>query len=266
MSAIEEVRGLLRLRALQLLALSSLLILMAAIAFSARTTVRDPDIWWHLKVGDWIVEHRAVPYDGIFSRTAATHPWIAYSWAYEVLLSRAFAWFGLVGFAFFGILLTMAVAFVLFCMLHRLSGRFWVAWMLAVIGCFAFLFSLMPRPVFSTMILFTVALALLLEAQRTGRIQLLYWLPLLFVVWANVHIQFIYGLFVVGLFVGINLLQRLGSSAGIRCDLLQAPTLPIGGLIGVLLSCLAASCIGPYTYHLYRVVGAYSKSHVPYFM
>ena len=266
MSAIEEVRGLLRLRALQLLALSSLLILMAAIAFGSQTTVRDPDIWWHLKVGDWIVQHRAVPYDGIFSRTAATHPWIAYSWAYEVLLSRAFVWFGLVGFAFCGILLTMAVAFVLFWMLLRLSGRFWVAWMLALIGSFAFLFSLMPRPVFFTMILFTVVLALLLEAQRTGRIQLLYWLPLLFVMWANVHIQFIYGLAVVGLFVGINLLQRVATSAGIRCDSLQAPTLPIGGLIGVLLACFAASCIGPYTYHLYGSVAAYSSSHVPYFM
>jgi len=72
MSALQELGSLLRLRALQLLALSSLLILMAAIAFSSRTTVRDPDIWWHLKVGDCIVQHHAVPYDGIFSRTAAT--------------------------------------------------------------------------------------------------------------------------------------------------------------------------------------------------
>ena len=69
MSVLQEVSGLLRLRALQLFALSSLLILMAAIAFDARTTVRDPDIWWHLKAGDWIVEHHAVPYVGIFSRT-----------------------------------------------------------------------------------------------------------------------------------------------------------------------------------------------------
>ncbi len=74
MSALQELRSLLRLRALQLLALLSLLILMAAIAFAARTTVRDPDIWWHLKVGDWIVQHHAVPYVGIFSRTAGTRP------------------------------------------------------------------------------------------------------------------------------------------------------------------------------------------------
>lgn len=266
MSIMQELRGLLRLRALQLLALSSLLTLMAALAFKGHTTVRDPDIWWHLKVGDWIVEHHTVPYTGIFSRTAATHPWVAYSWTYEVLMSRAYAWFGLVGFALYGVLLTMAVTFVLFWMLHRLSGRFWTAWILALVGSFAFLFTLMPRPVFVTMILFTVMLTLLLEAQRSGRIQALYWLPLLFVVWANVHIQFLYGLFVVGLFVGINLLQRMTMWAGVHCDWLPASTLPIRGLIGILVGSLAATCIGPYTYHLYRVVRAYSNSHVPYVM
>jgi len=264
MNVIQELRGLLRMRPLQLLALVLLLILVATIAFAARTTVRDPDIWWHLKTGDWIVQHHAVPYVGIFSRTAATRPWIAYSWGYEVLMSFAYAWFGLVGFAMFGILLTMAVTFVLFWMLHRLSGSFWIAWILALVGSFAYLFSLMPRPVFVTMILFTIVLTFLLEAQRTGNARLLWWLPLVFAVWANIHIQFIYGLAVVGLFMGINMLQRVASRFGIEPDFVNAPTLPLLQLIGVLLACFAATFFGPYTYHLYHVVVAYSGSHVPY--
>ncbi len=264
MSALQELRSLLRLRVLQLFALPSLLILMAAIAFEARTTVRDPDLWWHLKVGDWIVDHHAVPYVGILSRIAGSRPWIAYSWGYEVLLSRSYAWFGLAGLAMFGILLTVAVTFVLFWMLHRLSGRFWTAWILALIGSFAFLFSLMPRPVFVTMILFTVVLSFLLEAQRTERMQLLWWLPAIFILWANIHIQFIYGLFAVGLFMGTNLLQRLASWSGFEPDFLQAPALPLLDLIGVLFACFAATFLGPYTYHLYHVVAAYSNSHVPY--
>jgi len=266
MSVFQELRGLLRLRLLQLFALASLLALMAAIAFDSQTTVRDPDIWWHLKAGDWIVQHHAVPYIGIFSRTAATRPWIAYSWGYEVLLSLAYAWFGLLGFALFGVLLTVAVSFVLFWMLHRLAGHFWVAWILTLCGSFAFLFSLMPRPVFVSMILFMVTLTLLLEAQRSSRTQLLWWLPLVFFLWANIHIQFIYGLFVVGLFMGINLLQRLASRVGVDFDFLQPATLPLPTLIWVLFACFAATFVGPYTYHLYRVVAAYSNSHVPYTM
>jgi hypothetical protein len=266
MSVLRELRGLLRLRALQLFCLSGWMALLAAIAFASRTTVRDPDIWWHLKVGDWIVEHHAVPFTGIFSRTAGTHPWIAYSWGYEVLLSRSYAWFGLMGFALFGIALTVAVAFVLFWTLHRLCGSFWVAWILSFLGSFAYLFSLMPRPVFFTMIFYTITLALLLEAQRTGRIQPLYWLPLVFLLWANIHIQFLYGLLVVGLFVGTNLVQRAASAAGFELRFAQPPSLALSKLSGIFAACFLATFIGPYSYHLYQVVAAYSNSHVPYFM
>ena len=159
-----------------------------------------------------------------FRALGGTRPWIAYSWGYEVLLSRAYAWFGLVGFAMFGILLTMAVTFALFWMLHRLSGRFWVAWILALVGSFAYLFSLMPRPVFVTMILFTIVLTFLLEAQRTGRMQLLWWLPLVFVLWANIHIQFIYGLFAWDSSWGSTCFSgwQVGSN---RSDFIPAPTL-----------------------------------------
>ena len=73
-----------------------------------------------------VVEQHAFPHVGVFSRTAATRPWMAYSWAHEVLLSRAYAWFGLMGLATFGVLLTGAVAAVFFWRLYRISGRFWV--------------------------------------------------------------------------------------------------------------------------------------------
>jgi len=264
MSALQELRDLLKLRALQLLALSSWLTVLTGIIMRSRMTVRDPDIWWHLAVGDWIVRHHTVPQVGLFSRTAGANPWVAYSWAYEVLLSYSYAWFGLVGFALFGILLTALVALVLFWMLHRLCGRFWRALTLAVIASFAFLFSLVPRPVFVTMLIFAVVLTFLLEVQRTARLQLLWWLPLLFVVWANIHIQFVYGLFAVGLLLGINLLQRLALSMGIEPDFIQAPTLPLSPLIGIAFACFAATFIGPYGYHVYSVLADLSRSQVTY--
>ena len=266
MSTIKELRSLGQLRVLQLFALASFLAVMAGLAFSNRTTVRDPDIWWHLKVGDWIVQHFAVPYTGIFSRTAGMHPWVAYSWGYEVLLSRAYAWFGLIGFASFGIVITIMVAFTLFLMLHRLCGSFWYAWALSFFGSFAYLFTLMPRPVFFSMIFYTVALTLLVEAQRQGRIRTLYWLPLIFALWANIHIQFIYGLCVLGMYVGINLLQHLAIRVRIDLSFFTAPRLPLPGLFAVLGASFLATFVGPYGFHLYSVVTAYSNSHVAYFM
>ena len=266
MGFIEEMRPLLRLRWLQLLTLTGLLVAVGVIAFNLKFSVLDLDIWWHLKVGDWIVQHLAVPHNGLFSWTAADRPWMAYSWGYEVLLSRAYAWFGLVGVGGYGTLLTLGVAYSLYWALRRLSGRFWLACMLAVVACSAFLFNLMPRPVFFSMMLFCVTLTLVLEANRTGHVKLLYWLPLIFLLWANLHIQFIYGLFAVGLLWAVNLTERLAERFRFAPAWLLPAKLPAATLAAVFAACVMATCIGPNSYHLYQVIFQYAQAKVPYLM
>ncbi len=264
MSFAQELRGLLQRRLVQMIVLLALLTGVAARAMWLKFCVIDLDIWWHLKVGDWIIEHGGWPHTGILSRTAANRPWAAYSWGYELMLSRAYAWFGLVGVGVFGTLLTVAVFYAVYWMVRRLSGKFWVACILATVSCSAFLFSLMPRPVFISMILFAVTLTLILESNRTGRLQSLYWLPLVFLVWANCHIQFIYGLFVVGLFAGMHLLQPLAARIGIAPEFVRPSTLPAGKLLLVFAACVLATCLGPYSYHLYPIVFGYAGSTFPY--
>lgn len=263
-TAAQQICELFERRPLQLLVLLGLLSAVAARAMLLRFSVLDLDIWWHIRVGDWIVEHHAFPHTGILSRTAANRPWAAYSWGYELLLSRAYAWFGLVGVGMFGTLLTVAVAYAVYWMIRRLSGKFWVACILATVTCSAFLFSLMPRPVFLSMILFAVTLTLILESQRPGRANILYWLPLVFLVWANCHIQFVYGLFVVGLFTGVHLLQQLGAHFGITTDFALPSLLSARRLVLIFAACLLATCIGPYSYHLYAIVFGYAGSKFPY--
>jgi len=266
MSVVQELRGLLRIRLLQLLTLAGLLTGVGAYCFNLKYSVLDLDLYWHLGVGDWILQHNAVPRTGILSHTAANSPWVAYSWGYEVLLSLVYKWFGLLGIGVFGVLMTLAVAWCVYWMLHRLSGRFWVASLLAAGTCWAFLFSLMPRPVFFSMVLFMVTLTLILEAQRSGRVRTLYWLPLMFALWANIHIQFVYGLFLVGLLLGVNLLQRLLGTLGVEPDFLLAPPLPLKKLVVVFAACLLATFIGPNSFHLYQVIFEYSKAKLPYSM
>ncbi len=251
-------------RSLRVLVLAMLLVLVVSPFVQPKFSVVDSDIWWHLKVGDWIVEHSALPHTGILSRTAADRPWMAYSWFHEVLLSRFHAWFGLVGITVYGVLLALAVAYSVFWMTRRLSGSFWIACPLAALSCFAFLLRVYPRPVFFSMVLFTVTLTLLLEAQRTGRRQLLYWLPPVFLLWANLHIQFVHGLLVVGLFVAVSLLQEVTAHLGFAPNFLLSSSLPAQTLAMILCACVLATCVGPYSYHLYSVVFGYATSKFPY--
>jgi len=114
--------------------------------------------------------------------------------------------------------------------------------------------------------LFCVTLTLLFEAQRRKRVQLLYWLPLVFLIWANIHIQFVYGLAAVGLLAGVNLIQTIAIRFRLHPRLLTAPSLPVVAPFVVLGSCFAAACAGPYSYHLYEQVFAYSQSKIIYRM
>ncbi|MGA9566146.1 MAG: hypothetical protein WBS19_11530 [Candidatus Korobacteraceae bacterium] len=264
MSAVQELRALSRWRTVQLTVLALLLSAVGIISFSIKLCILDLDIWWHLKVGDWIVQHLAVPHTGILSRTAANRPWVAYSWGYEVLMSRAYASFGFLGIGLYGTLLTIGIAFTVYWMLRRISGKFWTSVGLAVPCCYAFLFTIMPRPMFFSIMLFCVVLALLFEANRSGRIERLYWLPLIFLLWANLHIQFLYGLFPVGVLLGVTLLLWVLERTGKSPSFLAPRTLPPGKLAAIFAACVLATCIGPYSYHLYGVIAEYSKAKSAY--
>jgi hypothetical protein len=61
--------------------------------------LNDPDLYWHLAVGRWIVEHRAFPHVDVFSQTMAGAPWIAKEWLSQLLYAGAYAiagWSGVV--------------------------------------------------------------------------------------------------------------------------------------------------------------------------
>ena len=266
MSVAQELRTLFRLRILQLATLGSLFAFVLWRSLALKLTVRDLDNWWHLKVGDWILQNHSFPHTGIFSATAANRPWAAYSWGYEILLSLSYKWQDILGMSIFGTVLTLMVAASVYRMTRRLSGRFWMACLIATAACSVFLFTVCPRPVYFSMMLFTAELTLILEANRSGRMQTLYWLPLIFFFWANLHIQFVYGLAVIGLLAGVNLAQRLAAKAGWEPEYLSAPTLPLGPLFAIAVSCVLAACISPYSYHLYEIVYGYASAKIPYKM
>lgn len=266
MSALHDILELSKLRLLRLAAVTALIVAVGTKCFVHKIFVLDPDMWWHLSVGQWIVTNRSFPHAGIFSGTAADRPWMAYSWGYEVLLSRAYDLFSFMGMAFFGTGLTIAVAIAVFVMLYRISGRFWTAWALSIVVDAAFLFNIAPRPLFFSVIFFAITLTLLFEAELAGRVQRLYWLPLVFVVWANIHIQFIYGLATVGLFAGINFLRHFAKRLRTYPFFISDPTVPVIPPFAVLACCALAACIGPYSYHLYPEVFLISQSKSMYRM
>src|SRR5215472_9249008 len=50
----------------------------------------DPDLWWHLKLGQIIATTHAIPSTELFSHTAPGHPWTAHEWLAQLSMYCAY--------------------------------------------------------------------------------------------------------------------------------------------------------------------------------
>jgi len=206
--------------------------------------VSDPDIWWHLRTGEWILEHHAVPHVDPYSSSLAGSSWLAYSWLFELLAMKLYRWLGLVGIVAYASAMVLAITVALFHLLRRLQTDFSLVVLLTFAGCFSMGRLYSPRPWLFTILFFVLEMDVLMQARKTGRARELLWMPLVFALWANLHIQFIDGLVVLGLAWVETLLAQWWTSADTRIR----PTYMGLALAGSLL----ATLLNPYGWRIYQ--------------
>jgi hypothetical protein len=221
--------------------------------------VLDNDLWWHLRTGQWVLAHHAVPATDPFSAPGMGKPWVAYSWLFEIALYGIYRGFGLTGIVLLVGILSLAIAAAL----HRLITRFAIPFALSFLLCAVGLLALAPmltsRPWLITILFFILEIDILIRWYRGNRRTLLY-LPLLFIVWANVHIQFIYGLFLLGAAAFCNLLLAYRSHPAEAAP----PARDVRTASIAALACFAATLLNPYGPKLYYVVWQYASQWVPF--
>ncbi len=54
----------------------------------------DPDTMWQVTIGQWILDHRAVPQTDVYSFTMRGQPWISTQWLAQVVYAKTYAMFG----------------------------------------------------------------------------------------------------------------------------------------------------------------------------
>ncbi len=258
--------GLLHNRYVKLLALFFLLLLTQLPVYVnhfMRATL-DPDIYWHVRVGDWILQNHAFPQIGIFSQYAQGHGWIAYSWGFEVLMAWLFRLGGLASIPIALGVLRAIIAFTIFLVTFRISNRFWLSWLLTAATVIPLASIMVIRPILFTIIFFMIELGLIMEARRTASPKPLYWLPLLFLVWANIHIQFVYGLYLLAVYGGVELLNRMLPGERWKWITHKPMNAPALRVILVCLVSFAATFIGPYWGKVYLVILRYAGNTAQY--
>ena len=155
------------------------------------------DLTYQLRAGAEIIETRSVPSTDSWTFTAAGQPWVDQQWGTQVVLAaveRIGSWTGL---ALFRALLT-GVIFGALVVVARRRGLAARTTALLVLSAFVIAApALALRPQLLGMACF--ALVLLLVADRRAHPRRLWLVPVVAVVWANLHGSFLLGPLVLGL-------------------------------------------------------------------
>lgn len=242
-----------------------LLLSVAAIWESGRLhSLAYPEIWGHLKLGSWILQNRTWPEFGLFSQADKT-PWRDLNWGYDLLLALAYRLLGLRAVPLLLMLFRVALAGVTF----FLAGgwrNFWSAVALSAIAQYV-LAGMSPDAGCVSVILFGISLFLLLDAQNSGSLRRLYFLPVLFFFWANLDIGFIYGIALYVLFLFALAFEQLGRAGNWRWFEKAGAGIPLrsAGVVGI--ACLLTSLLNPSGYQAYADFFAFQTSaangHLP---
>lgn len=181
---------------------------VAALTLAASEPAKDPDLFWHLASGQWMLDHGRLLDRDVFSSTREGAPYAVGQWLGQLVLTLAFrvgGWAGveLVRAALVGI----ATLFLARAVLRLQPHPGWAV--LPIIA--AVLVSRLAwgdRPQLFTVALFPLFLDVLLRARLGGGTRALFLLPPLALLWANLHGAFPLGLALVLAFTVEALLAR----------------------------------------------------------
>ena len=234
----------------------------------AKTLLSDGDTGWHIRTGQWILSHGRVPHQDLFSFTKAGQPWLAWEWLWDVMFAWLHRYGGLAAVVIGSSLVIALTSVQLFRLTSRKSGNPLIAIALTFLAVAGSSMHFLARPHLFTLLFTVVFYAILERAREERRMRLLWWLPALTVLWTNLHGGWFLGVVLIGVYAAGELAQGLceAQPGAWRAALRRAR--PYAG--SALLS-LAASLVGPYTYHLHvhmweYLTDSYERGHIQEFM
>jgi hypothetical protein len=160
------------------------------------TLLQDSDSFWQIKIGQWILDHHALPSTDFYSFTRFGQPWISTSWLSQVLFALSYAqwdWAGPV------ILTTIAIALSAAIFVYLLDAHLEIprSVLFAMLALVLSLHHLLARPHVLALPVMIAWVGLLMSAADRRSAPSWFWLPLM-ALWANLHGGFVLGLALIG--------------------------------------------------------------------
>lgn len=190
--------------------LAFLMIALGGIAYLlSPIIVGDTDMWYHLNGGRYFWENWQVPRTAYFSFINTDREWINYFWGFQALIYKIYEYTGYYGLVVLRTLLLIGISLLVY--LHiarRMTRESSVAFALVVLALSLILLegrAYQVRPhLFSYFFILLFIYILEYKPQKA------FYLPLLTVLWVNLHgVEYVIGTLVVGAYFIDTLYQRV---------------------------------------------------------
>ncbi len=162
----------------------------------------DDDFFWHLATGRFIVENKVVPDTDIYGFVTQGVEWIPFEWGWDVLTYGLYNIAGYNTILVFRSLAFVFIFFLYFSLLRKFKVNSFISWLVLFTLLVAVMDRLSPRPHVITYIFFVTIIYMLVTIKyidRDKNFRKLYFLPLIFLIWGNMHMGVLAG----GLFLFI---------------------------------------------------------------
>ena len=179
--------------------------LLSLFSLAIRQSVSiDPDFWWHLKTGQYIAQTRIIPHIDQFSFTKTGAEWVSHEWLSELATYLSFRLGGWVGLLLlFGSVITAALGICYW----RSDGKPFIAGLTTFMAAAASAPLFGMRPQMFTLLLSSVFIAILDRYLKGNKGRPLAFLPLVMLMWVNLHAGFALGPALVVLYLAMAAIE-----------------------------------------------------------
>ncbi len=216
----------------------------------------DGDTGWHIRTGEFVLDHGYVPDHDLFSYSKPGETWYAWEWLSDVIFALLHRQWGLKAITLLaGVLIIASVAILLAHMIWR-GANFFVALPLALMAVGVSSIHYLARPHVFTLFLLPICLWIL-DRDRKSNWKAVWLLVPLSAIWTNLHGGYMALIACLGLLVVASALECLPDWMARRrpasLGALKRYTLLAAG-------CVAATFVNPFGYRLHLHIANYLQS------
>jgi tetratricopeptide (TPR) repeat protein len=216
------------------------LLLLLTVAFSLKS-LREPDLWWQIRTGQWILEHKQVPVQDVFSYTYAGAKWVNIKWGFEVVAAIINNAAGPEYIYVLQVLVSICILLLLLKYIQLINQRLFpksykitISYWVSMVVLLGVNYRMIGRPEMLSH-LFSILFIYLINKYRDSNSKALYLLVPLQLCWTNMHEAFGLGIIILLVNVGCAWVEYLRNKQ----------TKPIQlSIVGLL--CILSTAINPY--------------------